>query len=134
MKLTLSQRRQLGRELRFLVPAMTVYTLNRLFKSHIDVPVLGYLCRCHLNDFIGGGVFICYTNLILIFSQRQPRYSAVFVVPIALAASLMWEYAAPLLLPYSTSDFLDVAAYVLGALLYMAVMRVSMLSENKSHR
>ena len=37
---------------------------------------------------------------------------------IIVPAALAWEYAFPLILPYSTSDPLDVIAYILGTLTY----------------
>ena len=109
-------------EIKFMVPAMCVYTLNRIFKNSIDIPVLGYLCKCHLNDFLGGGVFLCYTNMLLIFCKKKPSHSPKFVFAMSLLASLCWEYIAPLLLTYSVSDLYDVIAYVSGAFFYMIIL------------
>lgn len=109
-------------EIKFMVPAMCVYTLNRIIKNSIDIPVLGCLCKCHLNDFIGGGVFLCYTNMLLIFCKRKPNHSPKFIFAMSLLASICWEYIAPLFLTYSVSDFYDVLAYVLGAFFYMIIL------------
>ena len=112
-------------ELQFVVPAMLVYILNRLIKDSITLPIIGYLCRCHLNDFIGGGVFLAYVNILLIISKRKPSHTLRFALIISLLASICWEYIAPLCLWYSTSDFWDVVSYMLGALFYFSIIKIN---------
>ena len=106
-----------------MVPAMLVYILNRSIKDNITLPIIGYLCRCHLNDFIGGGVFLGYVNILLIISGRKQNHTLRFTLLISLLASICWEYIAPLFLWYSTSDFWDIVSYVTGALLYFFIMK-----------
>lgn len=118
-----SSRVLLHKELLFIIPMMIVYVLNRLFKNYIDIPVIGYLCRCHLNDFIGGGVFLCYINILLIMCKQKPNHSIIFVLIMTLLASVCWEYIAPIFLVYSVSDPYDVAAYILGGIFYMEYMK-----------
>ncbi len=112
-------------EQQFVVPAMLVYIINRLIKDSITLPIIGYLCRCHLNDFIGGGVFLGYVNILLIISNRKPNHTLRFVLVISLLASVFWEYIAPLFLWYSTSDFWDVVSYMLGALFYFSIIKIN---------
>lgn len=106
-----------------------VYLINRFFKSYIDIPVLGYICNCHLNDFIGGIVFCIYLNMILIFSRKRPVASFPLLIFIMLPVALLWEYFFPLILPYSTSDFLDVIAYLLGTATYYILIRITLFKK-----
>ncbi len=59
------------KELKIIVVCMIIYTLNRLFKNYINIVVIGYICKCHLNDFLGGIVFCSYVNIILIKSNKR---------------------------------------------------------------
>ena len=102
-----------------------LYLINRLIKAYIEFPVLGYLCQCHLNDYIGGIIFCAYLNITIILGHRKPILSLIPLCSIMLGVSLLWEYFFPLILPYSTSDPWDVAAYMLGTLTYYIVARRS---------
>lgn len=97
---------------------MTIYLINRLLKSYITIPVIDYICKCHLNDFIGGIVFCIYTNIILVLFKRKPIINIKILLIYMTFVSFIWEYIFPLFLPYSTSDFFDVIAYLLGTILY----------------
>ena len=108
----------LKRNLRLFVFCFPIYLLNRIFKSYVKIPVLGYICQCHLNDYIGGIVFCIYLNVLLILNKRTPVVSLFPLCGIMICVSLMWEYFFPLMLPYSTSDAWDVVAYMLGTITY----------------
>ena len=108
-----------------------VYLINRFIKTYIDLPVLGYLCNCHLNDFIGGVVFCIYLNMLLLLSKRKPITSFPLIALIMIAVSLLWEYFFPLFLPYSTSDILDVLAYMLGTVIYYAIIYKCLIAKKE---
>lgn len=95
-----------------------IYFFNRLFKSYINVYIIGYICRCHLNDFIGGIIFCIYTNMLLVLNNKMPINKISHLILFMLFVSLLWEYFFPLFLPYSTSDILDVFSYLLGTTIY----------------
>lgn len=118
-------RKALSKELIFLIPCLSVYFINRNLRNRISIPFIGYLCRCHLNDFLCGGVFLSYINILMIFCKKKPCHDLWFSVLVSLAAAVFWEYAAPLFLPYSVSDFYDVIAYVLGAIFYFLLFQFS---------
>ena len=100
---------------------LTIYIFNRIFKSYIDIYIIGYICKCHLNDFIGGIVFCIYTNFVLIFNNKKPITNFIQLFLLMLIVSLIWEYFFPLILPYSTSDILDVFSYLLGTITYYSL-------------
>ena len=103
--------------------AMTFYIANRFYLKHLNIPYIGHMLRNHFNDFIGGFVFPAYVNLLLILSGRKVIKRFVYLFLLMLGVSLLWEYVFPLVLPYSTSDILDIVAYMLGTLLYYFVMK-----------
>ena len=102
---------------------MLIYCINRVLKRYINIPVIGYLCKCHLNDFIGGIVFCAYFNLILIAFERQTinKYYQIFII--ILCTGIIWEYVFPIFLNYSISDIYDVLAYILGATVYYFIKK-----------
>ena len=113
----------LKRQLTAVSLAMFLYVINRFFLKQLDIPYIGYILRCHLNDFIGGFVFPSYVNVLLVISNRKPLAGLGALLLFMLGVALLWEYVFPLILPYSTSDPWDVAAYLSGACLYYLVMK-----------
>lgn len=106
------------RNILILVLFLLIYFLNRHFKYYIDLPAVGYLCRCHLNDYIGGIVFCVYLNMLLVFNHRRPVLKLYHLLLIMSGVSILWEYFFPIFLSYSTSDFYDIIAYLLGTVTY----------------
>ena len=103
--------------------AMVLYTSNRFFLKHLDIPFIGYILKNHFNDFIGGFVFSAYTDLVLVFFGRTPIRSLWLLMLFMFGVSFLWEFLLPLFSHYSTSDIWDMAAYLLGAVLYYFVMK-----------
>ncbi len=104
-----------------LVIFMTIYVLNRHFKAYIDWKFIGYICRCHLNDYLGGAVFCIYLNMVLVLGRHRPILDLRVLLLVMFGVSLLWEYFFPIFLSYSTSDIFDVCAYMLGTLTYYAL-------------
>ena len=107
---------------------MTLYCINRfIIKPIITIPVLNYLCRCHVNDYFGGIIFCAYLNSILICAKRETVKNLGSTIIIMIFVGVIWEYIFPLLLPYSTSDFFDVISYVLGGITYYFIKKYKKL-------
>lgn len=113
------------KELKIIIICMIIYTANRLLKNYIDVPILGYICKCHLNDLLGGIVFCAYVNVILIKSNKKTltKYWELFIM--IFSVGIIWEYVFPLILSYSVSDPFDVIFYILGATVYYFINLVN---------
>ena len=64
--------------------------------------------------------FAAYLNLVISLSRWPERRlcKPLQFILAGLLCGLAWEGIAPLVLPDSTGDWLDVAAYVLGMLTY----------------
>ena len=77
------------------------------------------LFKNHVNDFIGGIAFLAYTNVLLALVKpdkmiKSPLVTLAFIF----CCGLFWECVAPLLVPGSIGDPLDLASYVLGGCAY----------------
>lgn len=113
-------------ELLIIFATLLFYTLNKF------TPIFRFLpfdiAANHLNDFFAGILFPAYTNLILSFSKYRkllrfdtiPRISLLILV-----CSFVWEFVAPIFLPFSTGDLLDIACYLLGGLFYWVIQRAA---------
>lgn len=106
------------REIQIIVVAMTIYAINRITKTYNNIPVIGYLCKCHINDCIGGIVFSAYVNIVLGLWKYPPITKLFHICVMMLCCGVVWEYVCPLFLDYSVSDFWDILSYVLGGVLY----------------
>ncbi|PQD94266.1 hypothetical protein CYL18_15465 [Pradoshia eiseniae] len=116
MRLNKKQKKDL---LFFIVP-LILFQLNELIKADIQIPVLGYLLRCHLNDYFGGISFAAYLNFVLSLSNWtsfQLTKIRHFLVA-GLFCGICWEVITPIFMQSSTADIWDVVAYILGMLTY----------------
>lgn len=106
------------KEIQIIVLAMTIYAINRTTKMYNNIPFIGYLCKCHLNDCIGGIVFPAYVNIVLKLYKYPQIAKLSHICIIMLCCGIFWEYVCPLFLEYSVSDFWDMLSYILGGILY----------------
>ena len=124
-------KKDIRKDLRIIAISMAVYTVNRIFKNSIDIPVVGYLCRCHLNDFIGGIVFTAYVNILLIYNKYPPLHKLGHILLLVLFAGISWEYILPLFIHRGVSDFWDVVSYTLGGIFYWIILITSKSKNSK---
>ena len=116
MRLNRKQKKDL---LFFLVP-LILFQVNELIKADMQIPMIGYLLRCHFNDYLGGISFAGYLNFILSlsnwtsFQMTKPWH----FITAGLVCGFCWELITPLFIQSSTGDVLDVAAYIFGMLTY----------------
>jgi len=101
---------------------LALFAVNTyLFKPFLvaDSGILSaFLCN-YANDVLGGFSFAAYTNVL--FDAVKPEYrlrSLLAVLAYIFLCGLFWEFAAPLFIAHSVSDWFDVAAYVAGGFVY----------------
>lgn len=83
-----------------------------------------YIMRCHVIDAIGGCAFLAYANLLLDLVKPEARFKKMrSVLVLILFCGLFWECVAPLFVPGSIGDPIDVVAYIFGALIYFALSK-----------
>ena len=116
MRLNKKQKKDL---LFFIVP-LILFQMNEWIKADVQIPVLGYLLRCHFNDYLGGISFAGYLNFILSISNWTSFQMTKLwhFITAGLVCGFCWELITPLFIQSSTGDVLDVAAYLLGMLTY----------------
>ena len=108
------------KDLLFFIVPLIFFQINELIKAEVQIPVLGYLLRCHFNDYLGGISFAAYLNFVLSLSNWttfQLTKIRHFLVA-ALVCGVVWEVITPLFMHSSVGDVWDVVAYILGMLTY----------------
>ncbi|NLM45185.1 MAG: hypothetical protein GX200_00080 [Firmicutes bacterium] len=95
------------------------YCLKRL----INHPFLHF----YFHDLLAPLLLLSYSNMLLAwFNFRGRRIRSLpAILLLVLAAGLFWEYVTPLYLPHSTSDPLDLLAYLAGGMLYWLLVSFS---------
>ena len=122
---SLGNRAATRQNLSILSVAMVLYGINRWSDFFSLLPGLEQLFRYHFNDFLGAIVFAAYVNLLCLFHKVRPLNKYRSLLLLGILCSLFWEGLAPLILPYSTRDWLDCAAYFLGMTVYWLLLRAS---------
>ena len=108
--------------------ALFIYLCNRFFLRDITHGWIGYICRCHLNDFLCP--FIVMPCIETILRVAGFRWQKVWnIVLMALLCGLIWEYVIPIFKRSSVSDPIDLLCYLAGAILYAWVIFFSRRSD-----
>ena len=97
---------------------MTIYIVNRFILKGLEIQYFDYLIKSHLGDYIGGIVFCIYLNMVLFIGKIKPINKFWIIFTIMLFVSILWEYFFTMFLKNSTSDPLDIIAYMLGTITY----------------
>ena len=115
--------RKLGPDLPIVAVALVLYCINR-FTTHLSsLAWAGPFFRFHFNDYLGAIVFACYVNILLAVCRRPKLTRLLPLMALGGLCSLCWEGLAPLVLTYSTGDWLDCAAYLLGCMTYWGLIQ-----------
>lgn len=110
-----------------------LYLVNRFLKPTTNIYLIDYILQCHFNDFIGAIIFCVYTNTILVISKRRkPIFNFWVLLVYMLIIAICWEFLFPIILPYSTSDFLDVIAYLFGTIVYF-LLNIDMVNKKSNN-
>lgn len=80
----------------------------------------------HFNDFLGGCAFLAYTNMLLDLVNPQVRLRRLAPCIIYIFfCGLFWEFVAPQIIKPSTTDLVDIVAYVLGGTTYWLAAKLT---------
>lgn len=77
--------------------------------------------QCYFNDMMGCAGFLLAVGVVVTFA-RPVRVRLYQVLLFTLANGLFWEYVTPLYRTDTTTDVLDLAAYLFGSLIYWYVL------------
>lgn len=118
--------RETKNNISFLFILASVYGVNRLWlREAISHPIIGYILKCHFNDYLAGIAIIAYINLVLSLSKYHEKMITTYFKGFIITSlcGIIWEYILPKVLPHGTSDFFDVISYVLGGITYIWLIR-----------
>lgn len=116
------------RNMVILLCVTCLYCLNRFWLKRIpSLPAIEYILKCHFNDFLAGIAILAYVNLILSFSIYQKAVIVSFSkgVIFSFVCGVLWEYIMPVFFPHGTSDYLDIASYILGGVFYILIFHTT---------
>lgn len=103
---------------------MALYCANRFYRL-FDCCIPLSFAQFYFGDLCGGTLFPAYVNLVGLVVIKKPLINSFKrILILELICSIAWEVIAPLVLPRSTGDALDVLAYFCGGLLYFAFRRL----------
>lgn len=81
--------------------------------------VLYHLLGSYGADVLAGAWIMCFLNLLLVWSGRNPIRSFAAALLFVFGCGIFWEYITPLYLSRSVGDPVDFAAYLIGVSVYM---------------
>lgn len=103
---------------------MGLYLLNRFWLKYVTHGMVQYFCRCHLNDLLCPLVVLPYIEIWLIYVNWEVK-SFLGIISIVLFCGLIWEYVIPRFGTGSVSDPIDMIMYIIGALFYYILLKIS---------
>lgn len=103
---------------------IVLYVVNNLFfkwKTHgwIQIFFISYF-----NDLICPLLFLSYVNILMMTTGKEIKRLSVLLL-LALVASLVWEFVAPIVKPTSVTDLIDIVCYLVGSVVYWLLMRLN---------
>ena len=69
-------------------------------------------------------VLLAITNLLLPLGRLKPLCTPLPCLALSLTCGLVWEFITPLYLPGSVSDLWDIAAYMIGGLIWCIIVNI----------
>lgn len=99
---------------------LSLYFLNQLIKNSISIPFLLVIVKYYWNDVICGCLIIAITNFILNhYLGREYKIEKLMgILLFDFACGLFWEFIIPIIREDSSSDSVDILAYLLGGIVY----------------
>ena len=96
--------------------------MNKFHILNVQNNDVSYFMRCYFNDIFGSTLFLLFLNLV--YSFLFPKYVVRFyhVEILMLICGVLWEYFTPLYRSDTTTDIIDVFAYLLGGVIYWYIL------------
>ena len=96
-----------------------LYLINRF------IPPGNIFLDSYFNDILAGCVIVAIVNLLLSFGRINPLTKPLSCLVLCLVCGLIWEYVTPLYKPGAVSDIWDIAAYMLGGLIWCIIIKIA---------
>jgi hypothetical protein len=116
--------KKIGPHVAILLLIIGIAAINQtLLKFRFD-GVIGTFFNYYFNDVLAALLILVWTNVLMSLIDRQfDNIFHIFLLTFTIA--LFWEYVTPLYKSGSTSDVLDVLAYLLGGVIYTIFIRLN---------
>ena len=106
-----------------LLGVLGLYFLNNLYlKAHLDGWLQTFFV-CFFNDLMCPLFFFSYANMLLLTINKE-WHRLWFICLIGICVSFVWEFFAPVIKPTSTTDPLDILCYMVGSVVYWAILHL----------
>ena len=113
------------------IVSIVLYLLNKndfFYIIHLQghSVIVDRILKNHFNDFLAGVLMCSYTHIILCLSKNK-KYVRCFekftgLILFILICGTFWEYTPAFIKKNAVADILDVVAYVIGAIVYWAIL------------
>lgn len=96
-----------------------------LYGANCLIPPGNAFLDGYFNDILAGCLILAIVNLMLSFGRLKPLKSLLPCLALNLACGLVWEFVTPLYLSGSVSDLWDIAAYMIGGLIWCIIVDIA---------
>ena len=123
---------KVDKNIHIICMCLLVYSVNQIvLKSISNIPIVSVFSKNHLNDVVCGCLIIAYVNYVLNY-YKNGEYkikSLPYILLLDTGCGLFWEYVAPLIRSGSTSDYMDLIAYLFGGIVYWVCEKTGHINE-----
>lgn len=105
-----------------VVIVLVAYFVNNKFLKIYTNGNVRLFFICYFNDLICPLFFFSYANMLLNTVDKEINRLWVICL-VSLCTSCVWEFVAPLIKPSSTTDPFDIVCYIIGGIVYWAILR-----------
>lgn len=96
-----------------------LYLINHL------IPPGNIFLDSYFNDILAGCIIVAIVNLLLSFGRINPSVKPLPCLGLCLVCGLVWEYVTPLYKPSAVCDLWDIAAYMIGGLIWCIIVNIA---------
>ncbi len=118
----ISKRDIVVRQAIILCVVVIVYLVNKVVLRNGSTVGALRLAACYLSDLMAPIAVFSASNIVFAFAGFQLR-KLLPMMGFCVVAASVWEFVAPLFIPESVSDPLDVIVYFAGGILYWLINR-----------
>lgn len=109
--------------LMIMIFVFILYLTNNLLLKKIGPSFLKYFFVCHFNDLLCPSLLLGYSNILLLTIGKELK-KLHHILMFCLAASIVWEFVAPVFKKTSITDWFDVVCYLLGGIIYWTILQI----------
>ena len=105
-----------------MIICVLLYGMNHIMKPWYNNEIISLFMNGYFNDILAGLFLISFTN-VLLYKVNKSIHKLVHIEIYLLIVGIFWEYITPLYKTNSTSDPIDILAYMLGGFVYWSIIK-----------